>query len=117
MTTGGFNRFVMKPATPITHTEDLVQVRLNSWVYSTTLTKFRSHVVVSIGSKYTLKTHPLELGVEVRDELLKFHSKYYSSNLMTLAVVGKGLCVCVCCLLYTSPSPRDATLSRMPSSA
>ena len=25
--------------------------------------------------------------------------------------------VCVCCLLYTSPSPRDATLSRMPSSA
>ena len=24
---------------------------------------------------------------------------------------------CVCCLLYTSPSPRDATLSRMPSSA
>ena len=29
----------------------------------------------------------------------------------------KGVCVCVCCLLYTSPSPRDATLSRMPSSA
>ena len=25
--------------------------------------------------------------------------------------------VCVRCLLYTSPSPRDATLSRMPSSA
>ena len=24
---------------------------------------------------------------------------------------------CKCCLLYTSPSPRDATLSRMPSSA
>ena len=24
---------------------------------------------------------------------------------------------CTCCLLYTSPSPRDATLSRMPSSA
>ena len=23
----------------------------------------------------------------------------------------------LCCLLYTSPSPRDATLSRMPSSA
>ena len=25
--------------------------------------------------------------------------------------------VVICCLLYTSPSPRDATLSRMPSSA
>ena len=27
------------------------------------------------------------------------------------------VCVRVRCLLYTSPSPRDATLSRMPSSA
>ena len=26
-------------------------------------------------------------------------------------------CQPICCLLYTSPSPRDATLSRMPSSA
>ena len=25
--------------------------------------------------------------------------------------------LCIHCLLYTSPSPRDATLSRMPSSA
>ena len=25
--------------------------------------------------------------------------------------------VCACCLLYTSPSPRDMTISRMPSSA
>ena len=33
---------------------------------------------------------------------------------------GEGaikVCTCVRCLLYTSPSPRDATLSRMPSSA
>ena len=30
---------------------------------------------------------------------------------MTLVVLG------TICLLYTSPSPRDATLSRMPSSA
>ena len=29
---------------------------------------------------------------------------------------GDNWCVCAC-LLYTSPSPRDATLSRMPSSA
>ena len=27
------------------------------------------------------------------------------------------VCVCVCCLLYTSPSPRDLFISRMPSSA
>ena len=28
-----------------------------------------------------------------------------------------GYPLLLCCLLYTSPSPRDATLSRMPSSA
>ena len=32
----------------------------------------------------------------------------------TLGVIGLGA---IGCLLYTSPSPRDATLSRMPSSA
>ena len=35
--------------------------------------------------------------------------------------IAGSLCICVflnpTCLLYTSPSPRDATLSRMPSSA
>ena len=31
--------------------------------------------------------------------------------------ISDPVSVCVCCLLYTSPSPRDATLSRMPSSA
>ena len=30
---------------------------------------------------------------------------------------GSRLKNCISCLLYTSPSPRDATLSRMPSSA
>ena len=32
-------------------------------------------------------------------------------------VDSEGLCTVKVCLLYTSPSPRDATLSRMPSSA
>ena len=43
-------------------------------------------------------------------------------------ITSEGCCTCSlhlgvllgylkCCLLYTSPSPRDATLSRMPSSA
>ena len=35
--------------------------------------------------------------------------------LVALLVLVSGLYVH--CLLYTSPSPRDATLSRMPSSA
>ena len=32
-------------------------------------------------------------------------------------VMDANGCLTTCCLLYTSPSPRDATLSRMPSSA
>ena len=31
--------------------------------------------------------------------------------------MAEAMRVCIDCLLYTSPSPRDATLSRMPSSA
>ena len=32
-------------------------------------------------------------------------------------IIGVGVAWTIACLLYTSPSPRDATLSRMPSSA
>ena len=34
-----------------------------------------------------------------------------------VVVDPRGACMAKICLLYTSPSPRDATLSRMPSSA
>ena len=41
---------------------------------------------------------------------MEFADKYVKS-------VDPGLNASLTCLLYTSPSPRDATLSRMPSSA
>ena len=34
-----------------------------------------------------------------------------------VAQPGMALVIFYCCLLYTSPSPRDGLLSRMPSSA
>ena len=34
-----------------------------------------------------------------------------------LRMGGNAVDAAIACLLYTSPSPRDATLSRMPSSA
>ena len=41
-----------------------------------------------------------------------------ASNYNAAATCDNGSCnLSVLCLLYTSPSPRDATLSRMPSSA
>lgn len=32
---------------------------------------------------------PLTKGINVRDELIKFHDKWYSANIMSLAVYGK----------------------------
>ena len=49
----------------------------------------------------------------------------FQSRLPDLAIIDIGLgdevdggfALCQCCLLYTSPSPRDVEESRMPSSA
>ena len=41
------------------------------------------------GNLSTLKTEPEKLGLSVREELLNFHTKYYSANLMTLCLLGK----------------------------
>ncbi len=42
------------------------------------------------GNKLTLETRPSRDGVDIRQELLTFHSTYYSSNLMGLCVLGRG---------------------------
>lgn len=42
------------------------------------------------GNKATLSELPKSQGIDVRDELLKFHQKWYSANIMCLAVIGKG---------------------------
>ncbi|XP_018580177.1 insulin-degrading enzyme [Anoplophora glabripennis] len=41
------------------------------------------------GNKYTLVTLPKAKGINVREKLLEFHGKWYSSNIMCLAVLGK----------------------------
>ncbi len=56
-----------------------------------------------------------ELELTVRDPELGVEG--YVVVWTTLTAVGGPLGRCGNCLLYTSPSPRDATLSRMPSSA
>ena len=42
---------------------------------------------------------------------------YTTDDLIKLSGEAEAILTCNTCLLYTSPSPRDATLSRMPSSA
>lgn len=41
------------------------------------------------GNIETLSTIPKSKQIDVREELLKFHDTFYSSNVMTLAVIGK----------------------------
>ncbi|XP_058236910.1 insulin-degrading enzyme isoform X2 [Hemibagrus wyckioides] len=41
------------------------------------------------GNKLTLETWPSQKGIDIRQELLKFHSTFYSSNLMGLCVLGR----------------------------
>ncbi|RIA87179.1 Metalloenzyme, LuxS/M16 peptidase-like protein [Glomus cerebriforme] len=43
----------------------------------------------STGNLETLKENPIKQGLNIRDELLKFHDKYYSANIMKLVVLGK----------------------------
>lgn len=44
------------------------------------------------GNLETLMENPKKLGLDIRQELLKFHDTYYSANIMKLTVIGKGLC-------------------------
>ena len=42
------------------------------------------------GNLDSLWTIPRQQGLDVRDELLKFHERFYSANVMKLVVLGKG---------------------------
>ncbi|CAG0915335.1 unnamed protein product [Notodromas monacha] len=42
------------------------------------------------GNIETLQTEPAKKGINVRNELLKFHQKWYSASLMTLSVIGSS---------------------------
>lgn len=47
------------------------------------------------GNLETLMVNPKRLGLDIRQELLKFHETYYSANIMKLCVLGKGTACCV----------------------
>ena len=57
------------------------------------------------------RTRNKMLSAYLSNEYFGFDDNLHASSCIKCQVSGKS------CLLYTSPSPRDATLSRMPSSA
>ena len=63
--------------------------------------------------KYTAKPNPVVGAILMKDkEIISegYHVKYGKNHAEINALINA-------CLLYTSPSPRDGLLSRMPSSA
>ena len=78
--------------------------------------------VVQLHNLFANEEEPVERS-EVKDALASLQSEYESRG-VSIVEVASGFRVQIdqgvspwICLLYTSPSPRDATLSRMPSSA
>jgi len=53
------------------------------------------------GNLETLSKIPKSQGVDVRQALLDFHSKWYSANIMRLAVLGKGKSGILSILIYS----------------
>ena len=64
------------------------------------------------------KPETMKKNRELYRELYKDEIKWLSENFDKLQKHNKFLVeMCIICLLYTSPSPRDLSTSRMPSSA
>ena len=83
-------------------------------IYKTPLREFKFLIedFLNLKESQTLK----KLDLETSDLMLIIEeaAKLCEETLLPLNQSGDSE---GCCLLYTSPSPRDATLSRMPSSA
>ena len=63
--------------------------------------------ILELKMEYLQKNEKFIKAIEVADQILRINPKIISTYIHK----------CDCCLLYTSPSPRDLSTSRMPSSA
>ena len=63
-----------------------------------------------------IKDHGIGISKKQVDQILT-NTNAAESTRGTENEIGTGMGLLLCCLLYTSPSPRDGLLSRMPSSA
>ena len=78
--------------------------------------KTKSHIVVAKeGNK--IKTIRFGQQGKTGDKTMTKRAKSFKARHAKNIAKGKMSAAFWACLLYTSPSPRDATLSRMPSSA
>ena len=97
------------------YSKDLSSLTINLLVKDITLSKDFAEQVLNARIVYHDADFVAIEGYGSRWCLHAYHT-YDTHPLMTLINQSKAKGVGIC-LLYTSPSPRDATLSRMPSSA
>ena len=103
-----------------------IEAQLNSWMMSlANLLRASGSVTDAVMTTSDLIRPPLKqevdlmikelrVGRSIEDGLTSM-AKRIESELLSIVVTT--MIIAKTCLLYTSPSPRDATLSRMPSSA
>jgi len=75
------------------NSENAKNLNTDSWrigqVYKTRNNQKHPISKFGTGSSVTLAQTPKELGLNLRDELLKFYKQHYSANQMTLAISGR----------------------------
>ena len=76
--------------------------------------KYADHPLVNIGlAAHSIRTVPLDANKDLSDYATSHNLPFH----MHVCEQRRELEESVACLLYTSPSPRDLSTSRMPSSA
>ena len=96
-----------------------IQKNIN-WQSANTSVHFNEETGESI-----VRLHGNKIAVVSDNDMTIFDGGYQSNTTKSclnalcdyFCVAGEGVFQKNCCLLYTSPSPRDGLLSRMPSSA
>ena len=97
------------------------------WMYATRIpaiiaTKMKMDPTAPRGEQMSTLPASVRWKADNFNHLMEQPTLFYAV-VIALAIIGEGsglnlyLAWCYVCLLYTSPSPRDRTRSRMPSSA
>ena len=76
--------------------------------------KVRNHILTKLGR---IKQKPVKAAIARQDIIARTAVQKVNTAPANQRIIAPAPKELINCLLYTSPSPRDATLSRMPSSA
>ena len=90
-------------------------IRAGGWFYQLGENEDLLHDNLRLGARLGSRMHNTQINMFHKDGHLVTNGEVADAYLRAYDVGEE--CGCISCLLYTSPSPRDRTRSRMPSSA